>query len=90
MRSKVPVAAIEELRTNFSFHENGNRLTSMGKVAILLAVNGSDKLDISDANFDLEEIVQILHFDEQKLVKVKTSSSCYHLDCLTTVRHFDM
>ncbi|KAK4794500.1 hypothetical protein SAY86_012494 [Trapa natans] len=74
-RSKVPVAAMEKLKGKFSFYETGNRLTSMGKVAILLAVNGNRKLDIFDSHFDLEEIVQILHCDEQKLVKVEDRGS---------------
>lgn len=77
--SKIPVAAVEKLGANFAFYENGNCLISEGKVAILLAVNGSHRLDISNPDLFLEILIQTLHCDEQKLVKVKTISHVINL-----------
>lgn len=78
--SKIPVAAVEKLGANFAFCENGNHLISEGKVAILLTVNGSHRLDITNPDLVSEILIQTLHCDEQKLVKVKTISPCYQFD----------
>ncbi|PKI37759.1 hypothetical protein CRG98_041840 [Punica granatum] len=58
-KSKVPATTVEKLSANSSFHENGNRLIFEGKLAILLVVNDSDRLDISNSDSFPEFLVQV-------------------------------